>query len=49
MLKGILLIMQDEDKNLFQEAVKNVKPLKIKSKTIEHLASPNQNQLQRNL
>ena len=27
--------MQDEDKKLFQEAVKNVKPLKIKSKTIE--------------
>jgi DNA-nicking Smr family endonuclease len=27
--------MQDEDKNLFQKAVKNVKPLKIKSKTIE--------------
>jgi|TARA_B110000238_G_scaffold37242_1_gene39086 DNA-nicking Smr family endonuclease len=31
--------MQDEDKNLFQEAVKNVKPLKIKSKTIEASAS----------
>jgi len=29
----------DEDKNIFQEAVKNVKPLKIKSNTIEPSAS----------
>ena len=27
--------MQDEEENIFREAVKNVKPLKIKSKTIE--------------
>ena len=27
--------MQDDEKKLFKEAVKNVKPLKIKSKTIE--------------
>jgi len=31
--------MQDDDKNLFQEVVKNVKPLKIKSKTIEPSAN----------
>ena len=27
--------MKDDEENLFREAVKNVKPLKIKSKTIE--------------
>ena len=43
MPKDTLLIMHnnndDEDKNIFQEAVKNVKPLKIKSNTIEPSAS----------
>ena len=31
--------MQDDEKNLFKEAVRNVKPLKIKSKTIEAQSS----------
>ena len=31
--------MHNDDENLFREAVKNVKPLKIKSKTIEVAAS----------
>jgi len=39
MQKDILLIMQNDDENIFQEAVKNVKPLKIKSKTIEPASS----------
>tara|TARA_B100000795_G_scaffold121027_1_gene90092 strand:+ start:750 stop:1289 length:540 start_codon:yes stop_codon:yes gene_type:complete len=31
--------MQDDEENLFKEAVRNVKPLKIKSKTIEAYSS----------
>ena len=31
--------MHNDDENIFQEAVKNVKPLKIKSKTIETASS----------